>query len=203
MELSHGKTFEQPDAGAFVGTIIDVVEMPNQQTQNGPTDKVRILWVLAKLDGSPALDSEGNPLTVAFIKPAKWHEKSHLYQMAAMILNSAPPLISQVSELEPLLLGRSNMLFLTKSLPTAPGQKAYTNVTGVTPLPPGVTPPQAPAGFVRSKFRTKTQTNPQNQQVQTFATQQAAQQAQQQPSQAQQQTQTPTVNFNAPATKAF
>ena len=62
MKINYGKTFEQPDAGMFIGKIIDVVEMPNVSTQYGPKDKVRIQWVLNKLDNTPALDSENKPL---------------------------------------------------------------------------------------------------------------------------------------------
>ena len=169
MELTNSKPFEQPDAGTFIGTLIDFVNMPNVQSSRGHKNKVRLLWALNNLNGTPVLDSEGKPLTVAYIKPASFHEKSDLYKMTAMILNGPPPLLTKTEELEVLLLGRSNVLFLSK-VPneTRPGE-FYTNVIGATPLSPGMIAPQVPAGFVRAKDKPKTQAGPYGQPVQTFA----------------------------------
>jgi len=44
---------EQPDAGKFLGTIIDVVDLPNYPTKFGPKNRVRIVWVLGKTDNTP------------------------------------------------------------------------------------------------------------------------------------------------------
>lgn len=156
MEFNKGKDFEQPNAGMYLGTIIDVVDMPNCQTAYGIKNKVRILWTLTNVDNSPALDKEGNPLTVAFIKPASQHEKSDVYKMLAQILNAAPPLMNNTEDLANLLINRSNVLFITKTPhETIPG-KFWANVTGVAPLQPGQTAPVAPKGFVREYLKPKT-----------------------------------------------
>jgi hypothetical protein len=156
MEFNKGKDFEQPNAGMYLGTIIDVVDMPNCQTAYGLKNKVRILWTLTNVDNSPALDKEGVPLTVAFIKPASQHEKSDVYKMLSQILNGPPPLMNNTEDLANLLLNRSNVLFITKTPhETIPG-KFWANVTGVAPLQPGQIAPVAPKGFVRDSLKPKT-----------------------------------------------
>jgi hypothetical protein len=175
MELKQPKPFEKPDGGLFLGTIIDVVDMPNQQTQYGLKDKVRILWVLgATQPGQRVTDSEGKPLTVAFIKNASIGTKSELFKMIQMILNGPPPLIVSTEQLAELLIGRSNQLFVTLTPNAQKPGEFFANVAGVTPLAAGQVPPPIPAGFVRTKDRPKTQTGPNGQPVQTYATQAAA-----------------------------
>jgi hypothetical protein len=179
MEFNKGKDFEQPNAGMYLGTIIDVVDMPNCQTAYGLKNKVRILWTLTNTDNSPALDKEGVPLTVAFIKPASQHEKSDVYKMLSQILNGAPPLMNNTEDLANLLLNRSNVLFITKTPhETIPG-KFWANVTGVAPLQPGQNPPVAPVGFVRDSLKPKTAGGTQfnNQRPATAASQSAPAQA--------------------------
>ena len=171
MELSNSKPFEKPDAGLFLGTIVDVVDMPGVQTQYGIKNKVRILWVLgATAAGQRVLDSEGKPLTVAFIKNGSWNEKSELYKMVRMILNAPPPLITKTEELSALLLGRANQLFVTLTPDQKRPGEFYANVTGVMPLAPGQVPPVAPAGFVRAKDKPRTVAGSNGQPVQTYTT---------------------------------
>jgi hypothetical protein len=53
----------------------------------------------------------------------------------------------------------------------SPGQ-FVTFVAGISPLPQGVVPPQAPAGFVRAKFQTKQTAGPNpGQSTQTYSQQ--------------------------------
>jgi hypothetical protein len=79
------------------------------------------------------------------------HEKSDLYKMVGMVLNAAPPLITKTEELADLLLGRSNVLFITKTAREGKPGEFYANVTGVAPLQPGQVAPKAPEGFTRAK----------------------------------------------------
>lgn len=169
MNIGQGKTFERPTGGVYLGTIVDVVDMPQMPTAYGPKDKIRILWVLSQINGAPYLDKEGQPFTIAGFYNATMTDKSNLTKVLRQILQGQPPLITNTEDLARLLLGRSNQLYLTQE----PDQKKpgdfVTFVAGVNPLPPGVIPPQAPAGFIRSKDRPKTQTGPNGQPVQTYA----------------------------------
>jgi hypothetical protein len=176
MELSIPKPFEVPDGGLFLGTIIDVMEAFQQPTKFGPKDKVRIVWVLGKVDGTPALDSEGKPYRAVGSYNASFGDKSSLYQIVQQILNAAPPLLKSTEELSALLIGRSNQLFITKDPNLQKPGSFFANIRGVTPLAPGQVPPQVPAGFVRQKDRPKTQAGPAGRPVQTYA-QPPAQQA--------------------------
>lgn len=177
MNLGQNKVFERPQGGSYLGTIIDVVEMPQQPTKFGPKDKIRVLWVLSHINGAPYLDSEGHPFTVAGFYNATVSDNSNLTKALRQILMAQPPLLQNTSDLERLLIGRSNQLFLTQEPDqNKPGQ-FLTFVAGIAPLPPGVTPPQAPAGFVRSVNKPKTQAGPNGRPVQTYATPQAAQAA--------------------------
>lgn len=151
MELSNQKPFEQPDAGMFLGTIVDVVDLPNQQTSFGPKNKVRIVWVLGKTDNTPALDSEKKPFRVIGTYNASISEKSKLFELIKQILGTAPPLITTSEQLSQLLIGRANQLFLVKTQDANVPTKFYVNVAGVAPLTPGQVAPVAPQGFVRSK----------------------------------------------------
>ena len=87
MELTKPKVFEKPDAGMFLGTCADVVDMPNvPSTYNGVTkmvNKVRVLWLLGTLDGKPVLDSEGKLMTVAEFFNAVQADNSNLSKRLA------------------------------------------------------------------------------------------------------------------------
>jgi hypothetical protein len=180
MEITTQKKFEKPDGGAFAGTIIDVVNLPNVSSVfNGVVtvqNKIRIVWVIGGLfAGQKVLDSEGKPYHVIGTYNAKMIEKpkkSRLFELLEQVLNGAPPLITNDTDLERVLLGRSNQLFLVKNPDPKNPQDYFINVAGVSPLPQGVVPPPVPAGFVRSKDRPKMVAG-----VQTYATPQAAQAA--------------------------
>jgi hypothetical protein len=183
MNLDKPEPFEIPDGGNYLGTIIDVVDLPNQQTQYGVKNRVRLVWTLgASFPGQKVVDSKGKTLEVIASLNSFWSNNSKLYKMVAMILGQAPPLITSTEQLEQLLLGRSNQLFIVKSQDAQDANKWYANVAGVAPMAPGQVAPQAPQGFVRFKNRAKTQAGPQGQPVQTYT--QPQQQSQQQQSQA-------------------
>lgn len=169
MNIGQGKVFERPQGGVFLGTIIDVVDMPQQPTKFGPKDKVRVLWVISHINGAPYLDKEGQPFTIAGFYNATMTDNSNLTKALRQILQAQPPLITNTEDLTRLLMGRSNQLFLTQE----PDQKKVGEfvvfVAGISPLPPGVVPPQAPAGFVRHVNKPKTQAGPNGQPVQTYA----------------------------------
>jgi hypothetical protein len=169
MNIGQGKVFERPTGGAFLGTIIDVVDMPQQPTKFGPKDKIRVLWVLSHINGAPYLDKEGQPFTIAGFYNATMTDNSNLSKALRQILQAQPPLITNTEDLTRLLLGRSNQLFLTQEPDQKKPNEFVTFVAGISPLPPGVIPPQAPAGFVRHVNKPKTQAGPQGRPVQTYA----------------------------------
>lgn len=186
MEITQGKKFEKPAPGNYVGTLIDVVTLPNvTSTFNGVTtvqNKVRLVWTLGPAyPGQVATSKDGKPFEVIGTYNAKMIDrpkKSKLYELIEQMLQQAPPLIKNDEELERLLIGRSNQLFLVAQANPSDPNDPYVNVAGVTPLAPGQVAPQAPAGFVRFKNRPKTVAGQQGQPVQTYATPQAAQAAQ-------------------------
>jgi hypothetical protein len=169
MEIGQGKVFERPAGGSYLGTIIDVVDMPNQPTKFGPKNKIRIQWVLSLINGAAYLDKEGAPMTIAGFYNATLTQNSNLSKVLRQILNAAPPLITNTEELSQLLLNRSNQLFLTQEPDQQRPGEFVTFVAGIAPLPPGVVPPKTPAGFVRHKDKPKTVAGPQGQPVQTYA----------------------------------
>ncbi len=188
MEISQGKKYEKPQPGNYTGTVIDIIPMPNvSSTFNGVTtlvNKVRIVWILGPAYlGQNVLTKEGKPFEQMGTYPAKLvntgTKKSKLYELLEQMLQQAPPLIRNDEELERVLLGRSNQLFLVAAANAKDPTDPYINVAGVTPLAPGQVPPQAPVGFVRVKNRPKEVAGQNGQVVQTYGTPQAAQQAQQ------------------------
>lgn len=184
MEMRTQKPFEKPEGGGYIGTIIDVVakevadvdyatKMQKVDANGKPRTKVQVTftWVLGNTNGTSAADSEGRPFQVfetydAYQNPAK---PSKLDQALTQILNAAPPLLSQTEQLEPILLGRSNELYITKSPKVSNPAQMTVKVIGHTPLKPGQVAPKAPADFVRFKNRPKTQAGPQGTTVQTYA----------------------------------
>lgn len=169
MNIGQGKVFERPAGGAFLGTIIDVVDMPQQPTKFGPKDKIRVLWVLSLINGAPYLDKEGQPFTIAGFYNATMTDNSNLSKALRQILQAQPPLITNTDDLTRLLLGRSNQLFLTQEPDQKKAGEFVTFVAGISPLPAGVVPPQAPAGFQRTKDKPKTQAGPNGRPVQTYS----------------------------------
>jgi len=193
MQLGQNKVFERPIGGSYIGTIIDVVEMPQQPTKFGPKDKIRVEWVLAYSNGAPYLDKEGNPFRQAGFYNATVSENSNLTKALKQILNAMPPVLNTVEDIEKILLGRSNSLFLTQEPDNRKSGEFVTFVAGISPLPPGVQPPQAPAGYVRAKFRTKQQAGPNAGQTSQTYTQRPVSTVQGQPVNT-----AKAVNLNAP-----
>jgi hypothetical protein len=170
LNLGQNKKFERPQGGAYIGTIIDVVDMPQQMTKFGPRDKVRFLWVLAHSNGAPYLDSEGNSFTQAGFYNATVSDNSNLTKALRQILNGIPPVLNNTEDVAKLVLNRSNSLFLVQEPDATKPGEFVTFVAGISPLPQGVVPPQAPAGFLRAKDRAKTQAGPNpGQTVQTYS----------------------------------
>ena len=175
MELAKPKSFEKPDAGVFNGTIIDVVDMPNVQTAFGLKNKIRVLWILGKIDGTPALTKDGKEsLTVAGFYNAVLADNSNLTKTLRQILNGQPPLMTTTEQIAQLLIGRSNQLFLVKGDNVKNPADPFTNVAGIAPLPAGAIAPAIPAGYVRVKDQVKTVAGPQaGQTTQTYSQPQA------------------------------
>lgn len=169
MNLGQNKVFERPQGGSYLGTIIDVIEMPQQPTKFGPKDKIRIVWVISHINGAPYLDSENKPFNIAGFYNATVSDNSNLTKAIRQILSAQPPQLGSTEDLERLLLGRSNQLFLTQEPDTKNPGQFVTFVAGIAPMPPGVVPPQAPAGFVRFKNKPKNTAGPNpGQTTQTF-----------------------------------
>jgi hypothetical protein len=186
MEIAHGKKFEKPQPGNYTGTVIDVVTLPNvSSTFNGVTkleNKIRVVWVVGpSYPGQVVTTKEGKPFEVIGTYNAKLIEKpkkSKLWELLEQMLQAAPPLVKNDEELEQLMLGRSNQLFLIASPNPSDPADPYINIAGLMPLAPNQVAPKAPEGFIRKKFRSVTQAGPQGQSVQTYATPQAAAAAQ-------------------------
>lgn len=160
MNLGQNKVFERPQGGSYLGTIIDVVDMPNQQTQYGLKDKIRILWVLSHTNNQPYLDKEGKPMTIAGFYNATVANNSSLTKVIKQILNGMPPVLNTSEEIANLLLGRSNELFITQQ-PDERNQGQFVSfVAGIAPLKPGQIPPPVPQGFQRSKDKPKQTSGP-------------------------------------------
>ena len=185
MEIGQGKKFERPQPGNYTGTVIDIIPMPNvSSTFNGVTtlvNKIRVIWVLGPAyQGQNALTKEGTPFEQFGTYPAKLvntgTKKSKLYELLEQMLQQAPPLVRNDEELEKLMLGRSNQLFLVAAANPKDPNDPYINVAGVTPLAPGQVAPVAPANYVRVKNRPKVQAGPQGP-VQTYGQPQAPQTA--------------------------
>jgi|SRR5579859_337336 len=176
MDISQGKVFYNPEAGTYLGTIIDLIEKPQVQTQYGLKNKILIKWVITQMNGQPYLDPEGQPFQVAAYVTATLNERStqplfrNLYKIISGVLNGQQvPLIVSTDQLEQLLLNRSNTLMVMREPNPAKANEFFVNVVGILPLPVGAPAPQIPAGFIRSKNKPKTQAGPQGQPVQTYS----------------------------------
>jgi hypothetical protein len=185
MEITSGKKFEKPQPGNYTGTVIDIVTLPNvSSTFNGVTtiqNKLRVVWTIGPAyPGQAYLTKENKPFEVIGTYNAKLIDKpkkSKLYELLEQMLQGAPPLVKNDEDLERLMIGRSNQLFLVANANPSDPTDPYINIAGVTPLAPGQVAPPIPAGFVRFKNRPKTQAGPQGQPVQTYAQPQAPQTA--------------------------
>ena len=147
------KVYEKPDSGSFVGVIADVVDLGPVGTKFGIKNKVRIVWVLGKPDGTGyANDSEGNPYRVMSSVNATLNEKSDLFKLVRSILGAAPPVPYDVEQ----LIGKSNMLFIVKEEDANKKDTWYANVKGIVALPANIPALAIPPAFVRSKDKAKT-----------------------------------------------
>lgn len=177
MEIASGKKFEKPKPGNYTGTVVDIVTLPNvSSTFNGVTtiqNKIRVVWTIGPAyPGQAYLTTENKPFEVIGTYNAKLIDKpkkSKLYELLEQMLQGAPPLVKNDEELERLMIGRSNQLFLVANANPSDANDPYINIAGVTPLAPGQVAPPIPAGFVRVKNRPKTQAGPNGQPVQTYA----------------------------------
>ena len=183
MEVSQGKVFYKPVGGMYFGTLIDIVEKPNQVTQWGPKNKALFVWNIARADGQPYLDPEGKPYQATAWVTATMNDKStqplfrNMYKIVAGILNTTPPLITSTEQLEGLLLGKSNGLMITQEINPQKPTEPFVNIVGIMPLAPGQNGPGIPAGFIRAKNRPTNTTGPNGQPVQVYNSLAAAQAA--------------------------
>lgn len=179
MQITQGKVFEKAAPGMYLGTVIDVVEMPNVPTQYGLKNKVRIHWLLANLNGQLVLGKDGLPIEATGFYNATSGPKSELTKRVAQILYpNASPLVTETQQLAELIIGRSNILVLVQGENPKNPQDPYINVDGIGPIQSGMpSPPAIPANYIRHINRPKTQVGPNGQPVQTYATPAAAQAA--------------------------
>ena len=148
------KVFEKPESGAYNAVLVDTVDLGVVSTKFGNKAKVRIVWVLGKIDGSGyAVDTEGNPFRVMSELNASVNEKSDLFKLIRGVLGAAPP--AGPFDVEQ-LIGRNNQLFIVREK-SQDGTKEYANVKGILPYPAGLAPLPVPQGFVRYKDRDKGQ----------------------------------------------
>jgi hypothetical protein len=150
MIIEPNKKFEKPDAGAFVGTVIDVIDLGLVPSKNSkfpdPKNRTRIVWVL------DANDSEGKPYVIIEQPPTRMNDgstgfkKSRLYEIWEGILQAAPQVPYETEN----LIGKSNLLYLGK-------EGEFVKILGFMPVPAGKVPPTAPAGFLRDKDDPKKQ----------------------------------------------
>ncbi len=146
------KQYEKPESGAYNAVLVDTVDLGIVATKFGNKSKVRIVWVLGKLDGSGyAVDTEGNPFRVMSELNATTNEKSDLFKLIRGVLGAAPP--AGPFDVEQ-LIGRNNQLFIVREK-SQDGTKEYANVKGILPYPAGLAPLPVPQGFVRYKDRDK------------------------------------------------
>lgn len=184
MQLSQGKVFEKAEAGSYLGTIIDLVDMPQVKKviQGVVTikDMVRLTWALSYESGQIVYESKRNekgelvPLLVSAFYNATVAPKAKLGKAISSIIGGQVPVIQTTEQLEQLLLLRSNKLLITKEPDQKNPNDFFNNIVGISPLPPGAQPPPVPQGFIRSKFRPKEQAGPQGQPVNTYPTREGA-----------------------------
>lgn len=182
MQIAQGAKFERPAPGMYLATLVDVVDLPQVQTQYGLKDKLRFHWVLAHLNGQLYLTKEGRPVEATLQLNANMGGKAELPKRLTQILGQAPPVITSTEQLESLTIGRSNILVIVHAPNPKDPTDPYANVDGIGPIQPGLpAAPPIPQGYVRFKNRAKTVAGPNGQPVQTYATPQAAAAAQQAP----------------------
>ena len=175
MQIAQGAKFERPAPGMYLATLVDVVDLPQVQTQYGTKDRLRFHWVLAHLNGQLYLGKDGKAIEATLQLNANMGAKAELPKRLTQILGQAPPVITSTEQLEGLVLGRSNILVVIHAPNPKDPSDPFANVDGIAPIPPGMpAAPPIPQGYVRFKNRPKTVAGPTGQPVQTYATPQAA-----------------------------
>ena len=163
MQFSTGKDFTRPATGMYIGTVADVVPMPDRPTAYGVKNQVRIHWVLFNLaTGQLVVDSKGAPIEAVAITNASASPNGSLTtKFVTPILGQVPPPITSVELLEQLIMGRSNVLILTESPNPKDPSKPYVNVTGIGPIQAGMPAPQGiPTTYVRAKNKPQQTSGP-------------------------------------------
>jgi hypothetical protein len=136
-------TYEIPESGMYIGVVVDAVELYNVPTKYGPKNKIRIVWLLDKMN------SKGKPHQVIFQKNASMHEKSDLYKAVRAILGTNPPLKFNTED----LIGKVNQLMVLQEPDQNNANKTRANVKGISLPPPGAVAPKVPADYIRHKDR--------------------------------------------------
>ena len=148
-----GNQFDQPkpDAGMFLGTLIDVADLgfvtpKNPNFPGPPVHRIKLVWVLDKKDkdGKPFIVTQVPPLKM--VDGGKGSKKSRLYEIWEGVLGTAPAVPYETED----LIGHSNLLYLAK-------EGDYVVIKGFMPVPSGQVPPKAPVDFVRDKDDPKRQ----------------------------------------------
>jgi hypothetical protein len=175
MQIAQGAKFERPAPGMYLATLVDVVDLPQVQTQYGTKDRLRFHWVLAQLNGQLYLGKDGKAIEATLQLNANMGAKAELPKRLTQILGQAPPVITSTEQLEGLVLGRSNIIVVVHAPNPKDVNDPFANVDGIGPIPPGMpAPPPVPQGYVRFKNRPKIVAGPNGQPVQTYSTPQAA-----------------------------
>lgn len=157
------KEYEKPDSGLHNAILADIIELGNVTTvyqgQTKTFPAARFVWILA------TLGKDGKPLQVSKrYNVSNFHEKSNVYKDLKMILGAPPNPAADIDN----YIGTIRCLWINREV-SADGTKDFANIQGYLPADPSkpmIT--GVPAGFVRDKFRPKTQAGPQGQPVQTF-----------------------------------
>lgn len=164
------KEYEKPESGLHHAVLADIVELGNVTTvyqgQSKTFPAARFVWILN------VLGKDGKQLQVSKrYNISNFHEKSNVYKDLKEILGQSPNPATDIDA----YIGIVRKLWISREK-SEDGQKDFANIKGYLPVDPGVEV-KIPAGFVREKFRPKTQAGPQGQPVQTYSTPQAAQAA--------------------------
>src|SRR5579859_2223317 len=179
MQIAQGAKFERPAPGMYLATLVDVVDLPQVQTQYGTKDRLRFHWVLAHLNGQLYLSKEGGKAIEATLQlNANMGAKAELPKRLTQILGQAPPVITSTEQLEGLVLGRSSIIVVVHAPNPKDVNDPFANVDGIGPIPPGMpAPPPVPQGYVRFKNRAKTVADPTGKLVYTYTPPQAEREA--------------------------
>lgn len=143
------KVFEKPDAGVFVGVLVDLIYQDNVPTQSyGLKNKVTFKWLLN------AKDKEGNYYTVIRKVNRTMGQGSDLYKLVQELLGTAPPVPFDVET----LIGTCRNLVITRSpgIDRRTGKPTeYANIVSTFALKPDQAAFPIPTTFTRAKDKTR------------------------------------------------